>query len=215
MVPHSQAEHRAVLFEVIDEILLDEIVPQQVLEAELVQFCVAHVIWPLDLLPFVEVLVDLSDVGQDHLCGLVDLHLPEDALDLVDVEQVAPILVGLEEGHHGLNLEGVVLREPVVVEFGLVHEVLQAHPDDLLLVLGAHDEYKAFQVLGVQDDVVAELELLQLALNGELIVGDAVDLVELEEVADLLVDHAMEDVDVLVVDCDDAVEDGVVGLVVH
>ena len=50
------------------------------------------------------------------------------------------------------------------------------------------------------------LVLFQFGLGGELVIGDVVDLVEFEEVAGFLVDDQVQDVNVLFVDGQDAVE---------
>ena len=48
--------------------------------------------------------------------------------------------------------------------------------------------------------------LFQFRLGGELVIGDIVDLVEFEEVAGFSMDDEMQDVDVLFVDGQDAIE---------
>ena len=50
------------------------------------------------------------------------------------------------------------------------------------------------------------LVLFQFGFGGELVIGDVVDLVEFEEVAGFLVDDQVQDVNVLFVDGQDAVE---------
>ena len=69
------------------------------------------------------------------MVGFVDLHFFEDVLYLCNIEQVAAVFVGLEEGHHGLSFEGVELVQSVVVQFGLPHEQHNCYFAYLLLPL--------------------------------------------------------------------------------
>jgi hypothetical protein len=63
--------------------------------------------------------------------------------------------------------------------------------------------------------LVTDVEVLEFGLGGVLVVGDVVDLVQLEQVAYLLGDDDVQNVDILLVDGQDAVVQLVPLRVVH
>jgi hypothetical protein len=147
-------EHGAVGGEVAGEVLLDGVEAEEILESQLVEFSVGHVLGPLHLLPLVQVAVDLLDVRLDLALLLHYLHLGQDVLDLLNVQQIAAVLVRVQESHRRLRLEGVELVQTVKVQLSLTHEQHQSDLQLLLLEISPAGKRKGVQCLRVENDVM-------------------------------------------------------------
>ena len=102
----------------------------------------------------VEDLVYFQDISEDLIRLLGEFHFSKNALNFPDVQQIAPIGVSVEIGHHGFSLEGVELVQPLIEQLGLPDEEGHSYLADQLLMLALKDEGETVQTLSVQDKIV-------------------------------------------------------------
>lgn len=145
---------RTVLVEHLHQLRLGRKVLYQLLKRPYLQFVHIEVGRFADVVGRVELLVDLLHFLLDLLAGPVDLHLLEDAADFVGLEHLPTVGIGLQKQHHSFRSKRIGLADSIEEHDALDDEVLQALPDQHLLLGGAHGNHVTVQRHRLQNEEI-------------------------------------------------------------
>lgn len=156
---------RTVLVEYFHEFRFDSEILDQLLERPDLQLMTVEVRWLANVVSRVELFVNLLYLLFDFLGRAVDLHLLQDLVDLVYVEHLSSVAIGLQEQHHSLSSERICFADSVKEHDALDDEVLQPLPNEHLLVEGVHGHHVTVQRHRLQNQKVFCLTRQVLMLN--------------------------------------------------